>query len=153
MSSSPLPRETSTAQIFTIQLSNTLSELVTLNHWLENIVQSSNISKELSFKLNLVLEETVTNVIQHGFARDQDGCIEIRLGLNNQNVTLEIQDDGISFNPLDDHTVVLPETLQDAAIGGLGIHLIKNYVDDITYQRRDERNILNLSLSTNACNA
>ncbi len=149
MSSSPISRETSTAQFFSIKLSNALDELATLSRWINDVVDQTNTSKEFGFKLNLALEEAVTNIIQHGFVDNQQGCIEIKVSLDGQKMAIDMRDDGIPFNPLEDHTILIPDNLEDAAVGGLGIHLIKNYVDNISYQRTEEKNILTFCLTDN----
>ena len=64
-------------------------------------------------------------------------------------VTIRIEDDGISFNPLETKPPDLDCTLEERDIGGLGIHLIKGYMDDIDYQRRGKQNIL--TIKKNIC--
>ena len=53
-------------------------------------------------------------------------------------------DDGIPSNPLGAGTPDTSLPLERRAIGGLGIHLVRSLVDDVTYQRRIDRNVLTL---------
>jgi len=150
MSSSPTPKDTSTAQSFTVELEIHFDALITLSQWIESVAQQAALSKELSFKLNLILEEAVTNIIQHGLQRENpkgnQEPITVSMYCEPDQICLEVIDHGIPFNPLQDHEVQLPESLQDAKIGGLGIHLIKSYAQTLAYRREGDRNILTMTL-------
>ena len=59
-------------------------------------------------------------------------------------LTVTIADDGVPFNPL---SVKKPDTessLEDREFGGLGIHLVRSLVDDVSYHRRIDKNVLTL---------
>lgn len=146
MSSAPTPREKAAVQTFSMRLDGDLSGLAGLEQWVERLKSEANLSNELCFKLNLILEEAATNIIRYGLIDGQSGYVDISICINSYQVLLEIRDNGVPFNPLEDHTVVLPNQLQDADIGGLGIHLMKSYADSMTYQRTKDLNVLKMSL-------
>ena len=59
-------------------------------------------------------------------------------------LTVTITDDGVPFNPL---SVERPDTdlsLEDREFGGMGIHLVRNLVDDVSYQRRIGKNVMTM---------
>jgi serine/threonine-protein kinase RsbW len=60
-------------------------------------------------------------------------------------VSLQIEDDGIAFNPLEVPERVAPTSLEDAPIGGLGVALIRKTMERCEYARRGGRNVLRLS--------
>ena len=133
---------------FCIHIENNLDQFQKLTEWVKDLSTQINLSKEALFKLDLILEEHILNTIQHGFKTNHNqSLIGIFIRPEEKQIHLEIVDEGVSFNPLSDHEVNLPDNLSNAKVGGLGIHLIKNYADNICYERRDNKNILNLSIS------
>ena len=66
----------------------------------------------------------------------------MRLLTANGNAVLEIEDDGVAFNPLEVPEPALPESLETSPIGGLGVQLIRSSMVQCDYQRRDGRNLL-----------
>ena len=63
-------------------------------------------------------------------------------------LTVTIQEDGIPFNSLSTETPNKRLSLEESEVGGLGIHLVRNMVDDISYQRGINRNVLSLVMHT-----
>ncbi len=99
---------------------------------------------EMLFKIELVLEELLTNVIRYGYA---DGAGDIEVGCNRLGDTtfhLFIRDWGNEFNPLAKEDPDLTKGIDERPIGGLGIHLVRKMVDKISYERTDDCNVLNL---------
>ena len=97
----------------------------------------------LIFKVNLVLDELASNIIVHGGkegSRSPD--IVIEMASREDEVVIEISDDGRPFNPLRDAppAPAIHESLEAAPIGGLGIHLVKNMVDSMSYRHENGRN-------------
>jgi sigma-B regulation protein RsbU (phosphoserine phosphatase) len=93
-------------------------------------------------KLKIVLDELISNIINYGYADDAEHEIEICLELVGHRLVVTIADDGVPFNPL---TVKPPDTsapLSEREIGGLGIHLVRNLVDEISYRRRVDKNTI-----------
>ena len=133
---------------YTLALTSNLAELVKLSTWVETLAGELSLSGEAAFKLELVLTEAVTNIMQHGYDDDTNCAIEIRLRHLVNTLHLEISDTAKPFNPLHQPEVVFPRSLEEAGEGGLGIHLIRNYTDECYYQRREQRNVLTMVLST-----
>jgi serine/threonine-protein kinase RsbW len=104
--------------------------------------QRRHLHAKVLFDAHLALEEIVTNVISHGFEDPEKHHIRIGLCLKRGELRAEVEDDGKAFNPLE---VTSPDTerpLTERLAGGLGIHLARNLMDEITYQRRQGRNVL-----------
>ncbi len=104
-------------------------------------------SPKFTNELNLVLEELVTNTISYGYTDDKEHFIEIDFNLKEKDNELEIKimDDAVPFNPLDRPAPDVNKPAEERSIGGLGIHLVKNLTDNISYRREDNYNILTLS--------
>lgn len=98
---------------------------------------------ELSLKLHLALEELLLNLVHHTTLTEEDTAT-VTLKKSNDLLTMTIIDSSAEFNPL---TVTEPDLsldLEDRPIGGLGIHLIKQNTESVSYQRSNDQNILRL---------
>ena len=100
----------------------------------------------LTFKVNLVLEELGLNVLTHGgkgMARRPE--LEIVLTSEDHALTIELLDDGLPFDPLEDAPDPnVDAAIEDRSVGGLGIHLVRTMMDDMSYRRDDGKNHLTL---------
>lgn len=131
------------------ELQNNLSELDTMCRQLETFGESVGITPKCMFRLNLVMEELVANIISYGLADNHPHMITITLVCEKERLTIGIEDEGIAFNPVDAESPDTRCSLEDRDIGGLGIHLAKKYVSKIQYRRCDCKNILTLSMAIN----
>lgn len=116
-----------------------------MSRWLSAALRQHQLPKELLFKFDLCANEAVTNIIFYAFPGSGDRRILLELGVVPGAVSLTIEDDGIPFNPVEAPPHPAPTTLEDARIGGLGIDLIKHYMDRCEYERSDEKNRLKLT--------
>ncbi len=67
--------------------------------------------------------------------------------LTANSLIVSITDDGVPFNPLAETAPDTTLSIEDRQIGGLGIHIVVNMVDDISYQRTADKNVLTLTKS------
>ena len=132
---------------YQIVLQNQPGEVVRLSQWInQTVAPQLQLSQKLTFRLDLVLEEALTNVIHYAFTTAAPQPITVRLRGESGTVTAQIIDAGKPFNPLQDHQVRLANSLEEAGQGGLGLHLIRSYAQTCHYQRLDNKNILTLIL-------
>jgi anti-sigma regulatory factor (Ser/Thr protein kinase) len=127
---------------YCFELKSKLSELKTLCRHIEDCGNDMELPQKCLFEINLGLDELFTNIISYGFEDELEHQIKFSLAKDKETLVVQIEDDGIPFNPLD---VAGPEVSQDLDsinIGGLGIHLIKKMMDDIDYQRVEGKNKL-----------
>ena len=134
--------QTGIADRFTV--GSHLSGMSVVQCRLDDFAARSRLPEATTSKLHIVLDELISNIINYGYTDDAKHKIEVNLELVGHQLVMTIADDGIPFNPL---TVEPPDTnapLLEREVGGLGIHLVRNLVDEVTYQRRVNRNILTL---------
>ena len=127
---------------YCFELKSKLSELKTLCRHLEDCGNVMELPQQCLFQINLGLDELFTNIISYGFEDESEHPIKFSLVMDKETLTVQVEDDGVPFNPLD---VTGPEVLQDLDsinIGGLGIHLVKKMMDDIDYKRVEGKNKL-----------
>jgi serine/threonine-protein kinase RsbW len=129
------------------ELRNNLSELATLCEKMERVGQALNLSRRCLFEMNLALDELFTNIISYGFKDQSEHYIRVRISADRDMLTVVLEDDGIAFNPVERIPPETPCTLDECKVGGLGIHLVKNLMDDVAYERRAGTNVLTLKKS------
>ena len=132
----------STSDVSHLVLHNRLAELRRLAAWIERWTQEG-APPNVSFALQLCLEEAVANVIMYG---QTDGELKIAIELERLGGTVvaRIQDNGQPFDPTQVASHPLPSTLKEANIGNLGIHLVRRFASRVDYVRRHGRNCLTL---------
>jgi len=127
-----------------ITLKNKINEIVLLDSFLEKLSEKWEAVAKHSFNINLALEEAVTNVINYAFEDDNEHLINLDFSLENRELKITITDDGIEFNPLLKEDPNTELSLEERKIGGLGIFFVKNIMDNIDYERINNKNILTL---------
>ena len=113
--------------------------------WLSNIIVLWNLASEPTNKLQLVCEELYTNIFSYAYP-DKEGYVEVILKKEDNSLTCIFRDWGIPYNPLErpDPDVTLPPETREC--GGLGIYLVKNSVDEISYEYTDNSNVLTMTI-------
>lgn len=129
---------------YSFELKSSLSELDNLCENLEDFGQKIGLSKKLIFEINLALDELFTNIISYGFGDEEEHIIKVTITPQNEELCLCIEDDGIPFNPIDFESPDVACSVENCKIGGLGIHIMRKLMDEICYQRCDDKNILTL---------
>ena len=128
----------------TFKLKNKLSELDTLCQRLEGFGESIGLSPKFIFETNLALDELFTNIISYGYSDKKVHFITVKISLEDNILIFSIEDDGAPFNPTEVEEPDLGCTIEECKIGGLGIHLAKNLMDEVCYQRCKDKNVLTL---------
>ncbi|KAF0130690.1 MAG: RsbW [Bacteroidetes bacterium] len=127
-----------------IIIQNQLSELETIATTLETVGENWDLSMSITLNLNLVLEELITNIIFYGYTDKNEHFIEINIDFDDSRIFLKVEDDGIAFNPLLKEEADISLPVEERAIGGLGIHFVRKIMDTISYERKNEKNILTM---------
>lgn len=99
---------------------------------------------EKSFAIDLIIEELVVNIATHGIKDVKTGIIAVCTGIEDETLYIGISDNGPAFNPLEEKDPDIFVPLEDRQIGGLGIYLVKQFVKDIQYERKDQKNLIRL---------
>jgi len=116
---------------YILTLKNDLADLEKLHSFVEEIQQSRFASKKCLFETNLALEEIFSNVLSYGFSNHADHFIKITITTVHGVFNIRVEDDGKPFNPLEAKEPTLQYDIENCALGGLGIHLIKHFMNDI----------------------
>lgn len=129
-----------------IKLPATMENLDRMLEFVLDGVSNCEIATEKSLKkLRLVCEEMLTNIMEYGYP-EQTGQVKIRyqIMIAEKKVVIKIIDQGVPFNPTNYKKPNLTASIEERDIGGLGIHIAKNIVDQMEYERSSGQNILTL---------
>ena len=123
-----------------LKIAPKMDELERITAIVEDLGEQDDWPPDLIFKVNLVLDELSVNIVNYGGEASE---IEVCLDADAEEVRVEITDDGRPFDPLNDAIEPdLDAPLEDRAIGGLGIHLVREMMDELHYSREDGKNRL-----------
>ena len=92
--------------------------------------------------LCVAFDEALSNVVKYGYRDDKRHEICVRLEIAGMDVVAEVVDDGIPFDPLSAPPPYLEGGLDERPIGGLGIYLLRQLMDEVHYVRRGNQNVL-----------
>lgn len=127
-----------------IILTNDISEIGRLNEFVEEIGCEISLSPDVVFNINLVLEEAVVNVINYAYPKEEHKSIYVSAKLHEGSIVLVITDTGVEFDPTLSPEVDITLSADERPIGGLGIFLIRQIMNEVKYERIDGKNILTL---------
>jgi anti-sigma regulatory factor (Ser/Thr protein kinase) len=127
-----------------IALLNRTEELERLSSAIDEFADVHGFSADVTHAIHLALDEVVANVIRHAHDDGDEHRIGVELSLGNGIVTIEVNDDGVAFNPLAAPPPDLELPIEQRRPGGLGIHIIKAIMDGLDYRRSKGRNRLTM---------
>ena len=119
---------------------NDIQQIPTLAEWIDSL----DLPQELNMPINLALEEAVSNVMLYAYP-GSSGQVLVEAEHSAEQITFTISDSGIPFDPTAQTEPDLTLSAEERPIGGLGIHLVRQIMDSIRYERKDNRNILTLT--------
>ncbi len=126
------------------RLRNDLSELETLRQKLDQFKTAAGIPDKTIFEINLVLDELFSNIVSCGFQDTKEHWVDMTIAQEGKTLILSVQDDGIPFNPSTVQPIEMDCSVEERRIGGIGIHLVKHIVDEMSYRRLNARNVITL---------
>ena len=127
-----------------LKLTNDLDEVHQLAAFVDEVCETTGLDMSLTMSLNLAIEEAVVNVIDYAYPAGTKGDILIEARANEQYLKIVINDWGTPFDPTAKGDVDTTLSAEERPIGGLGIHLVRQIMDSINYERTDGKNVLTL---------
>jgi len=130
-----------------LTLHNDIEQISLLPEFVETVADQAKLDPETTMNLNLALEEAVANVISYAYPKGTDGLVDIDASVVEHKITFVITDSGIAFDPTAKEEVDITLGMDERPIGGLGIHLVRTIMDTVSYERKEEQNILTITKS------
>lgn len=127
-----------------IIIANEISEINKLNDFIEDIGNEFSLSPDVIFNLNLVLEEAVVNVINYAYPKEEHESIYLSAKMHEGSIIIVLTDTGKEFDPTTVPDADVTLSAEDRQIGGLGIFLIRQIMNEVKYERIEGKNILTL---------
>lgn len=129
---------------FKISVPNQLSSIHLVTDKFESFCTEHGLPDDVVRRINVVFDELLSNIVSYGF--DDDGLheIDVHVSFDGQRLVVEILDDGRPFDPFLQDSPDTTLTLEEREVGGLGIHLVRKMMDEVAYERRDDKNAVRL---------
>ena len=143
-----LGKEETEDKVLKITFDNDISQIPRLEGFIEEIREDTGIDAGLAMSLNLALEEAVTNVMMYAYPEGASGSVNLKAILKEECVEFVLWDKGIPFDPTAAPEADTTLGVEERAIGGLGIHLVRNIMDSISYENKNGMNILTMIKNT-----
>ena len=121
------------------------AQLPALTHFLRDFWSSADLAPAECTSFELALEEVFTNIVKHGTRPGSVSQVEVSLALAADGLTMTVEDDGPQFDPLSLPTPDVTATLEERPLGGLGVFLVRQMMDAVSYQRIGTRNRLSIT--------
>ncbi|MEE8327951.1 MAG: ATP-binding protein, partial [Nitrosomonadaceae bacterium] len=93
----------------------------------------------------MVFDELLTNIISYAYQDCEQHDIGIQLFLKKNSIVIVVDDDGLPFNPFQVDAPKTQLSIEERDVGGLGIHLVREMMDNVSYQRKANKNIVTLT--------
>ena len=130
-----------------LKLKNQVGELQRVNRFVEEIGEELGLDQELLMNLNLVVEEMVSNVIFYAYPKDALADSELLAESDGKELTFVLSDQGKEFDPTQKKDADPNVNPADRPIGGMGIYIVKNIMNHVSYQRLEGKNLLTMKKS------
>jgi PAS domain S-box-containing protein len=136
---------TSSPDRHTLQVRNDLTEITAALRQVEGLVARCGGDRETQSRFASAFDELLSNIVKYGYPDGGAHLIDCEIRREGNAIRAVISDDGTPFDPTDapEPDTALP--LEERALGGLGIHLVRQMFDGVRYQRQSGRNVLTLS--------
>ncbi|HIU30898.1 MAG TPA: ATP-binding protein [Candidatus Caccousia avistercoris] len=120
-------------------------QLETVLSFIHDELKNASCSEEVLFQVNVAVEEIFVNIAHYAYASSKgDATVLCQTGGCPLQVMIEFQDSGIPYNPLSRPDPDLTLSAEERQVGGLGIYMVKQMMDSVSYEYRDGKNILTI---------
>jgi anti-sigma regulatory factor (Ser/Thr protein kinase) len=144
------PSAADAASSFTLRIERSMAGLAQLGGWVDQVTAALGLDQTAEYALRLCLEEAAANVVMHGEtdadADGEAGFIVVRADAVQDVLRVTIEDRCGAFDPLDVAAPELPRSPEEAQVGGMGIHLMRQYARALNYERAGDVNRLTITL-------
>jgi len=127
-----------------LHLTNEMAEIERALKALREFSDRYDLPPDVRNDVGVVLDDLLNNIINYAFEDQDDHLIEVTLAADKQRFIVTVSDDGVEFDPFLRTEPDIESDIEDRQVGGLGIHLIRNLMDDLSYRRINGRNVITL---------
>ncbi|MDR3242386.1 MAG: ATP-binding protein [Clostridiales Family XIII bacterium] len=113
--------------------------------FIEERMEYAGFTSHFQNEISLVVEEVFVNIANYAY--ETEGIATIRCTAENTYISMEFLDNGRPYNPLANRDPDITLSAKERALGGLGIFIVKNIMDEVRYRRENGQNILSMRKS------
>ena len=128
-----------------LTLQNDLHAIPDLSEFVTAACEVAGFDYDMIMKSNLAIEEAVVNIINYAYPKGTQGDVQVTVSVDQQYFAVVICDSGMPFDPTQKEDADITLSAEERPIGGLGIFLVRQLMDSISYERRDGQNVLTLN--------
>jgi len=132
--------------VLELTIRNELEQVSFVAERLGPLLETWNVAPRTAYRTQVVIEEVLSNVVRHGYPDGGQHEISVSVARRDEGIEIRVRDDGVEFDPGAAAPVDLDQPLGERRVGGLGIHLVRQFVDSLEYRRADGRNDLRMRL-------
>ena len=132
-----------------LTLPNNIEAIPQLNEFIDIICEEQGIDFDAAMSLNLALEEAVVNVMDYAYPEGTEGYVDIDADADDESLTFVISDQGKEFDPTIKGNMDMNINPAERDLGGMGIFIMKNIMNQVTYQRLEGKNLLTMKKELN----
>jgi len=123
---------------------NEEQELSRVAEFMENVCDELQLDMHVAMKLQVAIEEMVTNVIFYAYPEGTSANITLTVESDEKELTFVLSDTGKPFDPTAKKDADIDVNPMDREQGGMGILIVKNIMNDVSYQRLGDTNQLTM---------
>jgi anti-sigma regulatory factor (Ser/Thr protein kinase) len=129
-----------------LKLEASIDNIAPVTDWVNEILEQSDCPVKIQLQIDVAIDEIVTNIASYAYGAE-GGDFSVQAEIRNEPRQLELRfiDSGIPFDPLQKADPDTSLSAEERQIGGLGIYLVRSIMDQVTYSRKEGKNILSMT--------
>lgn len=121
-----------------------VEQIPLIRSWMHRELEPLHLDNSVLMKIELASEEVLVNIIHHAY-KGKGGGVDLSIRTVDHRIEIVIRDQGPFFDPLAAETKFDPTLpLEERQVGGLGIPFMKQFMDEVRYERQGDENVLTL---------
>lgn len=123
------------------------ASLETVTDFVDRFMENCGYNEKFQMQMDIVVEEIYVNVCDYAYP-DGTGDVTVDIAAEPEKLTLTFTDKGFEYNPLEKEDPDITLSAEEREIGGLGVFMVKQIMDEVTYRRLDGKNVLSMAKYT-----
>jgi len=130
--------------VYKLNVPNRLENLALIGEFLEKSMKAHDIDDCRIYEISTAVDEAAANVILYGFPDGRQEDVEIACTVSESSITVSIKDTGGPYDPTSAPAPDLSDDIENRHVGGLGVHFMKELMDEIGYEYKDNTETLTM---------
>jgi len=136
--------EAMASQELDITIKNRYEDMSIVEERFSEFAKENDLPDPIRQSMSIVLDEMLNNIISYAYQGEREKEIEVNFQLSGKRLIVTIKDAGVPFNPFAWEMPDISESIEEREIGGLGIHMVRSLMDEVSYQRQINKNVVTL---------